>query len=145
MKTFAQQEINRIKTKLGDLTLIWKVSSSSGRKKRTYEERNTFVLLYKRLLFDCMQNILSPDFIKATECLVLTKGRWKLTTFERQRNGLAYSYPGVCGKKLCLNNAYSERRGEKPSRVHLNHLFKPFKQTWIFFFIFSPSLGSITE
>lgn len=68
------------------------------------------MLLYKGLQFDCMQYILSPpDFIKATECLVLTKGRWKLSIFERQRNGLAYSYPGVCGKKLCVNNAYSER------------------------------------
>lgn len=98
------------------------------------------MLLYKGLLFDCMQNILSPpDFIKATECLVLTKGRWKLTTFERQRNGLTYSHPGVYGKKLCVNNAYSEGKEEKSSRVHLNHLFKPFKQTWmIFFFLFFP-------
>lgn len=113
------------------------------------EDGHTLVLLCRGLLFDCMQNILSPpDFIKATECLVLTKGRWKLTTFERQRNGLTYSCPGVCGKKLCVNNAYSERREEKSSRVHLNHLFKPFKQTWMmffpfFFFFFAPPWGAL--
>lgn len=110
-----------------------------------------FVLMYRGLILDCIQNIPPPDFKKPTE-LVSGSDKGEIETYyiwETKEWIDLFTSWCVWQNALCEQRLLW-RKGRKNPAVSLNHLFKLFKQTWMVFifffsFFFLPSLWSTTE